>query len=430
MRKSNLLAVFTAVTMAMTMAVTVVMPANVTKAAEKVNEAATTVEGRCGDTANYSYNSATKTLTISGTGDMWDDTGLDKTMKSAKTIIVEKGITSIGNNSFYLIKNVEKVEIADTVKTIKSYAFGNINGTFTIPASVTKMEPFAINTAKKIIVKGKMDNYQYAAFGEGAEIIEIGGTANNLGYAMAAIDEDTDNTVTIAKNNNACRMSSGCLMSADGKTVYYYTSDNTEVKIPDSVLTIKPAAFYRKYITKVKLGKNVSTIGEYAFAESRLSELVANTQLRKIGRYAFSNTELSEVTLKSKVTMYPKAFDAFVKIYTTKSFKNSKTVVTRAKYQGKKLSISFCKVAGAKGYQVQIKKGRKKYRYTAKKNTIRIKTPKALKNTYNVKYSYDINKYTGKVEGKPAYVTVRPYKLNKKKKKSYGNWSSKFILTK
>ena len=44
--------------------------------------------------------------------------------------------------------------------------------------------------------------------------------------------------------------------------------------------------------------------------------------------------------------------------------------------------------------------------------------------------SKDIDNYTSKIEGKPAYISVRPYKIVKKNKKSYGKWSEKIVLTK
>lgn len=434
MRKSKLFAAITAATMAMTMAVPSVMPQDVTmvtvKAAETVKTAETVVEGRCGDSANYSYDTAKKTLTISGTGDMWDDTGFAKTMRNAKTIIIQKGITSIGNSSFHDIDNAEKVEIADTVKTIKSEAFGCIDGTLTIPASVTKVETNAVESAKKIIVKGNMDNYQYAAFGRGADEIEICGTADKLGYALAGVYAYYNFSVTISKNNAECKVSNGCLMSADGKKVYYYVSDKTKVVIPDSVQTIKPAAFFNKFVKEVSLGKNVKTIGEYAFNNSELKKVTTNANLKTVGRCAFKGTNLKDITFKSNVTVYPEAFNNTVKIYNTKSFKYHRTVVRSATFTKKKISVKFCGIAGVKGYQVQIKKGNKTYKYFTSKNSITIKTPKTLKNTYNVELDYDIDEYTTKLEGKPAYVTVRPYKLLKNKKKTYGKWSSKYILSK
>lgn len=428
MRKSKLMAVLTATTMAVTMMAPMVMPANITGTTVMAEENVT--EGRCGDNATYRYDSKTETLTISGTGEMWDDTGFTKSLGNTKNIVIEKGITTIGSSSFSDLSHVEKVEIADTVATIKSEAFSEINGTVVLPASVTKVETEAIGWAKKIVVKGNMNNYEYAAFGKGADEIEVGGTADALGYALAGVYEYDDISVTIAKGNTACKVANGCLMSADGKTVYYYVSGKNKVTIPDTVITIKPAAFYQKNINEVTLGKNVKTIGEYAFYDSYVSKVTMNANLKTIGRYAFAGTKLKEVTLKGSVAMKPGAFNSKVKLYSTKSLKKSKTVMTSAKITSKKISAKFCKLAGAKGYQVQIKKGGKTYKYFTTKNSLNVTTPKALKSTYNVKFSYDLGKYTSKVEGKPAYVTVRPYKVLKNKKKSYGKWSEKMILSK
>ena len=56
MRKSKLLAVLTATTMAMTMAVPMVMPADITGITVMAEEKAGVTEGRCGDSATYSYD--------------------------------------------------------------------------------------------------------------------------------------------------------------------------------------------------------------------------------------------------------------------------------------------------------------------------------------------------------------------------------------
>lgn len=430
MRKIKQLAVLTVTTMMMTLAVPTVNPTDMTVAAVKAEETATVKEGRCGDNATYSYNPKTRILTISGKGDMWDDIRFADIIGvgGAAKIIIEKGITSIGSSSFSHLYGAG-VEIADTVKTIKSDAFDIIGGTLTIPASVTKVESEALIFANKIVIKGNMENYQYAAFGVGADEIQIGGTADMLGYALAGVPEGDKSSITISKNNTRCKISNGCLMSTDGKTVYYYVSDREKVTIPDTVFTIKPAAFFQKDIKEITLGKNVKTIGEYAFLKSHITKIITNTNLKNIKKYAFARTKLKEVTLKSSVAMAPRAFDSKVKIYTTKGFKNTRTALSRATFEKKKIHVEFCKVAGAKGYQVQIKKGNKKYKYMSLKNDIRIKTPKAFKNTYNVKYNYYFDFYNGSVDGKPAYVTVRPYKMLKNKKKTYGKWSNKMILS-
>lgn len=429
MRKSKLLTVLTVATMAVTMTLQTALPKDIFVTRVMAQEGIK--EGRCGDDATFCYDTKTKTLTVSGTGEMWDDAGFAKSLKDTKNIVIEKGITSIGSSSFYGLEKVKNVVIADTVKTIKNEAFGDIKGTITIPTSVNKVETCAIFGAKKIIIKGDMKNYQYAAFEGGAEQIEIGGTADTLGYALANIFEAHNNvSITIAKNNRKCKVLNGCLMSSDGKKVYYYVSRKKKVVIPDSAVTIKAAAFYKKNIREVKLGKNVKKVEEYAFDDSKIKKLVTNKKLKSIGRYGFSCMDLECVTLKSNVTMGSRAFESYVNIKTTKNFKKAKTVLSNPTIENKWMDIPFCEVDGAQGYQVQIKKGRKIYKYTTDKTDFYMKAPKAFRNTYNVVYEYDISGYSGKVVGEPAYIKVRPYKISKNSEKIYGKWSSKTILSK
>lgn len=83
MRKSKFLSVLTATTLALTLAVPTVMPLELTTGVVKAVEVTTTapsqkIEGRCGDNAIYSYDEATRTLTISGTGAMWNGTNYSR----------------------------------------------------------------------------------------------------------------------------------------------------------------------------------------------------------------------------------------------------------------------------------------------------------------------------------------------------------------
>ena len=276
-----------------------------------------------------------------------------------------------------------------------------------------------------------MNNFQYGALGYGVQEVQLKGSAETLGLALAEVQDRDYLSVTITKDNNRCRIANGCLVSSDGKTVYYHISVSNKVTIPDTAVTIKSAAFYNQGISEVKLGKNVTTIEPYAFAESEVSKLTTNSKLKKIGRCAFKGTIfLEKVTLKSSVAMSPKAFDQKVILTSTKSLKSAKTVMTSATFKKNKINAKFAKLTGAKGYQVQIKKGGKTYKYFTTKTSIKVKAPKVFKKKYNVSFSYDIDNYTSKIEGKPAYISVRPYKIVKKNKKSYGKWSEKIVLTK
>lgn len=433
MRKSKFLSVLTATTLALTLAVPTVMPLELTTGVVKAVEVTTTapsqkIEGRCGDNAIYSYDKATRTLTISGTGAMWNGTKYSH-LGTVDKIVIGNGITVIGEDAFAKFEFVGSAEISDTVTTIKSNAFKDLKS-ITIPKTVRTVETDAFNGVGKVVVEGDMNNFQYGALGDEVQEVQLKGSAETLGLALAKVQNRDCLSVTITKDNNRCRIANGCLVSSDGKTVYYHISDSNKVTIPDTAVTIKSAAFYNQGIEEVKLGKNVKTIEPYAFAENPVSKLTTNSKLKKIGRCAFMGTDLKKVTLKSSVAMSPKAFNQKVILTSTKSLKSAKTVMTSATFKKNKINAKFAKLTGAKGYQVQIKKGGKTYKYFTTKTSIKVKAPKVFKKKYNVGFSYDIDNYTSKIEGKPAYISVRPYKIVKKNKKSYGKWSEKIVLTK
>lgn len=433
MRKSKFLSVLTATTLALTLAVPTVMPLELTTGVVKAVEVTTTapsqkIEGRCGDNAIYSYDEATRTLTISGTGAMWNGTNYSR-LGNVDKIVIGKGITVIGEDAFAKFNGVGSAEISDTVTTIKGNAFNDLKS-ITIPKTVRTVETDAFYGVGKVVVEGDMNNFQYGALGYGVQEVQLKGSAETLGLALAEVQDRDYLSVTITKDNNRCRIANGCLVSSDGKTVYYHISVSNKVTIPDTAVTIKSAAFYNQGISEVKLGKNVKTIEPYAFAENPVSKLTTNSKLKKIGRCAFEETKLKKVTLKSSVAMSPKAFDQKVILTSTKSLKSAKTVMTSATFKKNKINAKFAKLTGAKGYQVQIKKGGKTYKYFTTKTSIKVKAPKVFKKKYNVSFSYDIDNYTSKIEGKPAYISVRPYKIVKKNKKSYGKWSEKIVLTK
>lgn len=434
MRKSKFLSVLTATTLALTLAVPTVMPLELTTGVVKAVEVTTTapsqkIEGRCGDNAIYSYDEATRTLTISGTGAMWNGANYSR-LGTVDKIVIGNGITVIGEDAFAKFNGVGSAEISDTVTTIKGNAFNDLKS-ITIPKTVRTVETDAFYGVGKVVVEGDMNNFQYGALGYGVQEVQLKGSAETLGLALAEVQDRDYLSVTITKDNNRCRIANGCLVSSDGKTVYYHISVSNKVTIPDTAVTIKSAAFYNQGIEEVKLGKNVTTIEPYAFAESEVSKLTTNSKLKKIGRCAFKGTIfLEKVTLKSSVAMSPKAFDQKVILTSTKSLKSAKTVMTSATFKKNKINAKFAKLTGAKGYQVQIKKGGKTYKYFTTKTSIKVKAPKVFKKKYNVSFSYDIDNYTSKIEGKPAYISVRPYKIVKKNKKSYGKWSEKIVLTK
>ena len=89
--------------------------------------------GGCGSGLTWTYSEASKTLTISGNGAMNDYTKKNYFKETSAPwfskateitrIIVENGVTKIGNQAFRYFKNLTKIDLPNSVETVGQYAF-------------------------------------------------------------------------------------------------------------------------------------------------------------------------------------------------------------------------------------------------------------------------------------------------------------------
>ena len=111
------------------------------------------VSGTDGD-ITWNYDEATKTMTISGTGDMpnyglrypaWyiynSDTHTMDYLFEIEHLIIENGVTRIGEYAFIQCTALTSVTIPDSVTRIGAYAFTDCTAltSVTIPSSVTRI---------------------------------------------------------------------------------------------------------------------------------------------------------------------------------------------------------------------------------------------------------------------------------------------------
>jgi len=199
---------------------------------------------KCGPNLLFSIDE--DTLTISGTGEMYDysDTYIapwyDDRL-SIKSIEIEDGVTTIGSYAFYECDCFSSVTIPSSITSIGDYAFSYCSG------------------LDYIDVKESNEHYQ-------------------------SID--------------------GVLYNKEGNILVQYPQAmiNTSYIIPDTVTFIGNGSFYNNSnLNKVTIGEKVETIGEYAFSSCSFARITIPDSVKSIKSYSFSESSVVFVNIGSGV---------------------------------------------------------------------------------------------------------------------------------
>ena len=129
-----------------------------------------TQKGKCGD--NMDFVITNNVLTITGTGDMYDDPPFNKNDEITEVIISE-GVETIGNNAFYQCYNLRKAALPTTLISIGSYAFYGDNSinTITLPDGLKDIGDGAFCTCsglRSVVIPGSVDKIGDHAFSHSA----------------------------------------------------------------------------------------------------------------------------------------------------------------------------------------------------------------------------------------------------------------------
>ena len=196
-------------------------------------------DNSCGKNLTWSFEKATYTLTISGSGDMDDFAYLEAPWAEYRDLITEvqlpAGLTRIGNHAFLRFTALKSIVIPDSVKVIGWLAFADCSALSQVnfPKGVTVgSSAFADCALTELTLTGDMTLEDYAFSGN---------------EALTSLT-----------------ISDGVTAIPDG--VFNSCSGLTSLTIPDSVTTLGGNAFGRCTALKTAaLGKGVAEIGHNAF---------------------------------------------------------------------------------------------------------------------------------------------------------------------
>ena len=265
---------------------------------------ANTYSGSCGTNVKYTFDDSTGILEISGTGKMNNYTSSNKPpyfsnsvviINEIKKVIINNGVTSIGNCAFYERTKLTSITIPDSVTSIGSSAFNGCTGltSITIPDSVTSIGSSAFNGCT------------------GLTSITIPDSVTSIGYkAFYGCSSLTNITIPDGVTSIGDSAFSGCTglkeltMPCSAKI---YNSQNTFYNCTniEKVTLTKGTGKMQNY-GKDSSGSATNTYYQYTpwyISRNSFKKLVIEDGVSSIGNYAFSYcTGLTSITIPDSVT--------------------------------------------------------------------------------------------------------------------------------
>ena len=251
---------------------------------------AAATSGTCGKTYSACHWSLTNgVLTISGNGAMqnydYNTFPWYSEKSSITSVVVQKGVTSIGDYAFYRMDGVTFITIPDSVKSIGRVAFCQIPGvtSITIPNSVTSIGDSAFYEMTG--VKGTLT---------------IPDSVTSIGHA--AFRGMTGVTSLTIPNS---------VTSFEGQAFMNMTGVTGELKIPYGVTSIGVNTFANMTgVTSLTIPNSVTSIGKYAFnSMTGVTSLTIPDSVKSIGELAFYNmTGVTSLTIPDGASIGENAF--------------------------------------------------------------------------------------------------------------------------
>ena len=242
------------------------------------------------------------TLYISGQGDMPDyyTKGAPWVNKTIKKVIIERGVTSIGECAFGDCSSLSSIEIPEGVTSIGSRAFEGCSSlsSIEIPEGVTSIGSSAFeycSSLSSIKIPEGVTSIGFLAFGDCSSLSSIKipkGVTSIEGSAF----EDCSSLSSIEIPKGVTSIGSGA---------FAYCSSLSSIKIPEGVTSIESRVFENcSSLSSIEIPKGVTSIEPRVFEKcSSLSSIKIPEGVTSIGSSAFEGcSSLSSIEMPEGVT--------------------------------------------------------------------------------------------------------------------------------
>ena len=254
-------------------------------------------------------------LTISGKGEMGNSSSVPwHSYKSdIVSVVIEDGVTSIGDWAFYWCDSLTTITIPDSVTSIGDGAFENCRSltTITIPDSVTAIGEDAFcgcDSLTSITIPSSVETIGEGAFSCCGTLTSINVDSENKYYTSedgVLFNKDKSMLINYPFGKSVKEYAIPDSVTSIGNMAFYSCLNLTTITIPDSVTSIGACAFYYcERLTSITIPDSVTTIENGAFEScDSLTSITLSDSLTSIGNNAFSRCYyLTSITIPDSVT--------------------------------------------------------------------------------------------------------------------------------